>query len=259
MILLADMGNTNVVLAGYEGGVPHFVARLATRPGMSGAWWQAAFEGAARQAGCGQVRFEGAALWSVVPPLNQPVKEGLAGLCGGREPVFLSRRGDTAGVDIYTDDPDEVGNDILAGAIAVKVSRPLPALVVDLGTATTFTPQDRQGNILGVSIAPGVRLGLEALAGHASQLCQVAMQAPRKAVGKNTVDSLKSGVILGAAALLDGLADRIEAETGSPFRTLAATGGLAGVVEPHCRRRFEVAPNLVLDGLWEYYRRNRAF
>ena len=144
----------------------------------------------------------------------------------------------------------------LAGAIAATALTPMPAIVADLGTATTFTAQDKSGNILGVSIAPGVAMGLEALAGRASQLFSVAIQGPKAAIGTNTVASLQSGVVLGAAALLDGMADRMEEELNGEA-TLVVTGGLAPVVLPYCRRKAIHAPDLVLEGLYRYWQLNR--
>ena len=132
----------------------------------------------------------------------------------------------------------------------------MPAIVADLGTATTFTAQDKGGSILGVAIAPGVAMGLEALAGRASQLFSVAIQGPKAAIGTNTVASLQSGVVLGAAALLDGMTDRMEEELNGEA-TLVVTGGLAPVVLPYCRHKAIHAPDLVLEGLYRYWQLNR--
>ena len=144
----------------------------------------------------------------------------------------------------------------LPGAIAATALAPMPAIVADLGTATTFTAQDKGGSILGVAIAPGMAMGLEALAGRASQLFSVAIQGPKAAIGTNTVASLQSGVVLGAAALLDGMTDRMEEELNGEA-TLVVTGGLAPVVLPYCRRKAIHAPDLVLEGLYRYWQLNR--
>lgn len=255
MVLLADMGNTNVTVAGWGNGGRVFELRLPTDHSWDSAAYTKALREGLAEAGQADARFEGAALCSVVPPLNEAVCAALQAVCGST-PVQLSRRGNTGGVDIFTDDPDEVGNDLLAGAIAATALTPMPAIVADLGTATTFTAQDKSGNILGVSIAPGVAMGLEALAGRASQLFSVAIQGPKAAIGTNTVASLQSGVVLGAAALLDGMADRMEEELNGEA-TLVVTGGLAPVVLPYCRRKAIHAPDLVLEGLYRYWQLNR--
>lgn len=255
MVLLADMGNTNVTVAGWGDSGRVFELRLPTDHSWDGAAYTKALREGLAEAGQADARFEGAALCSVVPPLNEAVCAALQTVCGST-PVQLNRRGNTGGVDIFTDDPDEVGNDLLAGAIAATALTPMPAIVADLGTATTFTAQDKSGNILGVSIAPGVAMGLEALAGRASQLFSVAIQGPKAAIGTNTVASLQSGVVLGAAALLDGMADRMEEELNGEA-TLVVTGGLAPVVLPYCRRKAIHAPDLVLEGLYRYWQLNR--
>lgn len=255
MVLLADMGNTNVTVAGWGDSGRVFELRLPTDHSWDGAAYTKALREGLAEAGQADARFEGAALCSVVPPLNEAVCAALQAVCGST-PVQLNRRGNTGGVDIFTDDPDEVGNDLLAGAIAATALTPMPAIVADLGTATTFTAQDKHGNILGVSIAPGVAMGLEALAGRASQLFSVAIQGPKAAIGTNTVASLQSGVVLGAAALLDGMADRMEEELNGEA-TLVVTGGLAPVVLPYCRRKAIHAPDLVLEGLYRYWQLNR--
>ena len=239
MVLLADMGNTNVTVAGWGDSGRVFELRLPTDHSWDGAAYTKALREGLAEAGQADARFEGAALCSVVPPLNEAVCAALQAVCGST-PVQLNRRGNTGGVDIFTDDPDEVGNDLLAGAIA----------------ATALTAQDKSGNILGVSIAPGVAMGLEALAGRASQLFSVAIQGPKAAIGTNTVASLQSGVVLGAAALLDGMADRMEEELNGEA-TLVVTGGLAPVVLPYCRRKAIHAPDLVLEGLYRYWQLNR--
>lgn len=178
MVLLADMGNTNVTVAGWGDGGRVFELRLPTDHSWDGAAYTTALREGLAESGQADALFEGAALCSVVPPLNEAVCAALQAVCGSA-PVQLNRRGNTGGVDIFTDDPDEVGNDLLAGAIAATALAPMPAIVADLGTATTFTAQDKGGSILGVAIAPGVAMGLEALAGRASQLFSVAIQGPK--------------------------------------------------------------------------------
>ena len=144
---------------------------------------------------------------------------------------------------------------LLAGAIAATALAPMPAIVADLGTATTFTAQDKGGNILGVAIAPGVAMGLEALAGRASQLFSVAIQGPKAAIGTNTVDCMLSGVVLGTACMVDGLIERYREELGD-VPTIVACGGLSPAIVPHCRTNIILDQDLLLDGLLAIYRRN---
>ena len=111
----------------------------------------------------------------------------------------------------------------------------MPAVVIDMGTATKLTALDAAGAVQGVSILPGMMVSLNALISGASQLSAVATQAPAHAIGKNTAESIQSGIVLGTADLLDGMLARFEAELGGPA-DVVATGGLAGLVVPHCRR-----------------------
>lgn len=132
MVLLADMGNTNVTVAGWGDGGRVFELRLPTDHSWDGAAYTTALREGLAEAGQADALFEGAALCSVVPPLNEAVCAALQAVCGSA-PMQLSRRGNTGGVDIFTDDPDEVGNDLLAGAIAATALAPMPAIVADLG------------------------------------------------------------------------------------------------------------------------------
>lgn len=155
------------------------------------------------------------------------------------------------------DTPSELGADLLAGAIAAKALYPLPAIVIDMGTATKITAVDEQGTVQGVSIMPGVFISLDALVNGTSLLKGIATNAPVRAIGKNTVESMQSGVVFGAASMLDGMVERFEAELG-PAKTLVATGGAAGIVVPHCRHSVQYVPTLILDGLYAVYCRTHA-
>ena len=157
-------------------------------------------------------------------------------------------------VDI--ENPAELGDDLLAGAIAARAAWPLPAVVLDLGTATKMTAVDETGAVRGVSIMPGVLLSLNALVSGASQLGGLALCPPAHAIGRTTVESMQSGIVLGTASMLDGMLDRFEAELGC-IRTVLATGGIAGMIVPHCKRDVTLAPNLLLDGLYHVWKCNR--
>lgn len=253
MVFLIDMGNTDLTLAAWQDGAAAFTARVPTNRG----WGQDIYTQklAEALAGWGNPVFEGCALSSVVPVLTRPVTAALRRLTGC-EPVLLGYEG-RLGFRVLT--RDQIGADMLAGAEAVKTGLPLPAIVADLGTATTFCAQNAAGDVVGVSIAPGVALGLEALVGRASHLRTVAFEAPDRALGVTTAQSMRSGVILGAASLLDGMFRRITAELdpaeGAP--ALILTGGLAPLVAPFCESKVTLAPQLLLQGLYQYYLRNQ--
>lgn len=252
MVFLIDMGNTALSLAAWQEGGPVHTAQIPT----SREWTKAEYTQRIGQAvaGWGKTEFEGCALSSVVPPLTTPVAAAMQAVCG-HKPVVLGYEGLSFAVHTQ----DQVGADMLAGAEAVKAHYALPAVVADLGTATTICAQNKAGDVLGAAIAPGIVLGLNALVGRASHLNTVAFEIPGRVLGLTTAESLKSGVIYGAAGVLDSLFRRAAAEMdraeGEP--AFYVTGGLAGLVVPYCQAPVTAVPHLLLEGLYEYYLHNK--
>lgn len=254
MILAVDIGNTNIVMGGYEQGKLVFSTRLATEKQLEADQYALQLEGILRLYRKSPADVEDAVMSSVVPPITDTLRRALGTLCGV-SPLALSQKLRT-GVTVDIENPAELGDDLLAGAIAARAAWPLPAVVLDLGTATKLTAVDASGAVRGVSILPGVLLSLNALVSGASQLGGLALCPPAHAIGRNTVESMQSGIVLGTASMLDGMLDRFEAELGE-IKTVLATGGIAGMIVPHCKRRVELAPNLLLDGLYHVWKLNR--
>ncbi len=252
MILAVDIGNTNIVLGGYEGQALVFSSRLSTEKALEADQYALQLRGILDLYGVAPAAIKGIVLSSVVPPITDTVARALAHLTDVT-PLVLGPDIDT-GMEVCIHNPAELGADLLAGAIGAKEGYPLPAIVLDLGTATKLTAIDAQGRIQGVSIMPGVFLSLNALVSGASQLGGVALRAPRHAIGKNTVESMQSGMVLGTASMLDGMLDRFEEELGGPA-TVLACGGAAGLIVPYCRHAIRHVPTLLLDGLMAVYRR----
>ena len=159
------------------------------------------------------------------------------------------------GVNIKLDDPGQLAGDLITGAVGALALYKPPLVVVDMGTATTIVAIDSEGSYLGGAIIPGIKLSYSALSSGTSLLPNIAIEAPKKCIGTNTVDSMKSGAVYGTAALVDGMIDRMETELGEPV-TVVATGGLAGTVVPYCRRKIEYEPALLLKGLAILYEKN---
>ena len=159
MVLCVDAGNTNIVLGGYEGQTLAFLSRIATQPALEADQYALQLEGVLALHGA--ARPQGAILSSVVPPVTGALRGALHLLCGA-QPLVLSRAL-CPRLPILIDNPDELGADLLAGAIAAKALYPLPAIVIDMGTATKITAVDEQGTVQGVSIMPGVFISLDAL------------------------------------------------------------------------------------------------
>ena len=159
------------------------------------------------------------------------------------------------GLNIRMDNPSEVGSDLIVAAVAAIAEYGAPLLLVDMGTATTITAIDESGAFVGGCICPGVKISMEALTGRTAQLPGISLDEPRCAIGKNTRDSMRSGIMLGAASMLDGLLDRMEAELGTKV-TVVATGGISKFVLPLCRRKMIYDRSLMLKGLKLLYARN---
>lgn len=253
MILAIDIGNTTVALAGIKDGRVCFIAHIDTLRGATAADYRPriarAFSGAKHQ----PVRFEGAILTSVVPELTEPVSQCAAEYCPA--PPLIVSPGIRTGLTMAVPEPDKVGKDRIVDAAAAAACYPLPVVTVDMGTATTFNVIDEKRRFLGGVICPGLSTGLRALNEKCAQLPPVRLGKPRAAIGTGTQECMLSGAVLGSAALIDGITDRIEAQLGRPV-TLVVTGGLARFVTPYCRRQLIYDPDLILKGLAALYREN---
>lgn len=254
MILAIDTGNTNVVLGCIENGEVRFVARMATDIHKTEYEYAIAMRDVLAFRGINVSQLEGAILSSVVWPLNTTLRQAVE-LLIGKEPLVVGR-GLKTGLDIRIDDPGQVGADLVVGAVAGLKLAPPPLILIDLGTATTVTAVDAAGRFVGGAIMPGLRLSMEALSQGTSQLPRVSLEAPEKCIGTNTVASMQSGAIFGAAAMLDGMVDRMEEELGGKA-TVIATGGLAGCVVSCCRREIRYEPDLLLKGLAVLWEKNK--
>jgi type III pantothenate kinase len=193
----------------------------------------------------------GAVLCSVVPALTLPWVSALERRCG-RAPLEVNAAA-VRGLPVRYEDPSAVGADRIANAIAARALYGTPAIVVDLGTATTFDCISRQGAYLGGAIAPGVATSAEELFRRAARLPRVELRRPVRAVGRTTEESLQAGVLWGAAGQVDALVRRLALEMkGTPV--VIATGGLAGIVAPECETINRVDETLTLKGMriiWE--------
>ena len=196
---------------------------------------------------------DGSIISSVVPPVLNSFKTAIRKLTGCS--ALVVGPGIKTGLNIRMDNPSEVGSDLIVAAVAAIAEYGAPLLLVDMGTATTITAIDESGAFVGGCICPGVKISMEALTGRTSQLPGISLDAPRCAIGKNTRDSMRSGIMLGAAAMLDGLLDRMEEELRAKV-TVVATGGISKFVLPLCRRKMVYDRSLMLKGLKLLYTRN---
>ena len=197
---------------------------------------------------------EGVIISSVVPPLLNSFRSAVMKLTG-KKPMVVGP-GIRTGLNIQIDNPAQIGSDLIVAAVAALHEYSAPLMVVDMGTATTISVIDRSRTYIGGCICPGVRISAEALSSKAALLPGINLDQPKRAIGRNTTDCMRSGIMLGAAAMLDGLIDRMEDELGEPA-TIVATGGISRFVIPMCRRKAVYDRNLLLKGLAILYENNK--
>ncbi len=253
MILAVDIGNTNIVIGGYENDSFKFTERIATNHNKTSGEY---YIGIKNSLDFNNIRYdmiEGAVISSVVPSVTGTVEKALSDLISGN--IFVVRYGADTGVNILTDNPEQVGIDRIVDASAVIAEYSLPAVIIDMGTATTISVIDKDGNFIGGIIMAGVKISLEALAGKTSQLPKVSFEPPDNIIGKNTSDCMKSGIIYGTASCVDGLISRIEKSLNQSV-TAVATGGMSGIIIPHCEHSMIQDSNLLLKGLVNIYNKN---
>lgn len=255
MILTADIGNTNITLGIFQDDDIIFISRLSTERRRTEAQYAVELKNILRLENIGTDKIDGAIISSVVPELTRTIKQAVKMVTGCDSLVVAA--GIKNGLKIATDNPKELGADLVAGAVGAIAQYPLPCLVTDLGTATKISVIDEGGVFLGCTIAPGVEISLNALSKGTSQLPAIELSAPTNAIGTNTVECIRSGTVLGNACMLDGMADRLEKELGKPIKTLVATGGLAKEIVTCCEKKFIYNKDLVLQGLLAIYKKNK--
>ena len=253
MILAVDIGNTNIVLGCIEDDKILFEARMATDLIKTSDQYCAELKTMLSLFEVSPEDIDGSIISSVVPPVLNSFKTAIRKLTGCS--ALVVGPGIKTGLNIRMDNPSEVGSDLIVAAVAAIAEYGAPLLLVDMGTATTITAIDESGAFVGGCICPGVKISMEALTGRTAQLPGISLDEPRCAIGKNTRDSMRSGIMLGAAAMLDGLLDPMEAELGTKV-TVVATGGISKFVLPLCRRKMIYDRSLMLKGLKLLYARN---
>ena len=250
MLLALDVGNTNVTIGVYDGDTLLFVSRMATDASRMEDQYAIELRDILSLHQVERESITGAALSSVVPKLTEYISAAVKKLFGFRPLVVAYDTLDDLKITIRH--PETTGPDLIAGYVAARELYSCPCIVIDMGTATTLVAMDKEGAMVGGAIVPGMGVSLDALTQRAALLSSVSLEPPAHVVGRDTAECLQSGGLYGAAAMLDGLCDRMEEELGYPCRVVA-TGGLAGMVVPHCRRKVECSDTLLLDGLKVIY------
>ena len=254
MILAIDIGNTNIVVGCIDREKTYFIERLSTVRTKTELEYAVDLKTVVDLYHIKRTDIEGCIISSVVPQITNAVKLAAEKVLH-KEPMVLGP-GVKTGLNIMMDNPGQLGADLVANAVAGIHEYPLPLAIIDMGTASTVSVVDEKKHYVGGMIFPGMGVSLDALTAHASQLSGISIEAPKRIIGKNTIECMKSGVIYSNAAALDGIVDRIEEELGQKI-TVVATGGLARKIVPHCRREILLDEDLLLKGLLIIYEKNR--
>ena len=254
MLLAIDIGNTNLVIGCIHDDKILFKARIATDSTRTSDQYGVEIKNMLEAYGVKRSDIDDCIISSVVPPVFNSVRTGVIKIIG-KQPMVVGP-GLKTGLNIHVDVPSQVGSDRIVIAVAALAEYKAPLLLMDLGTATTIESVEPDNVYMGGVIIPGVRVSLDALTSRAAQLPGISLDQPKQVIGKNTVDCMRSGMMYGTAAMIDGLVERMEEELGHRC-TLIATGGLAQFIAPLCKREIILDKDLLLKGLNIIYKKNK--
>lgn len=254
MILAIDIGNTNIVVGCIDREKTCFIERLSTVRTKTELEYAVDLKTVLDIYRIKEADIEGCIISSVVPQITDAVKLAAEKIL--KKEVMVLGPGVKTGLNIMMDNPGQLGADLVANAVAGIAEYPVPLVVIDMGTASTVSVVDEKKHYIGGMIYPGIGISLNALTANASLLSGISLDAPKRIIGKNTIECMKSGIIYSNAAAIDGIIDRIEEEMGQKL-TVIATGGLAKKIVPHCKRDIILDEVLLLKGLLVIYEKNR--
>lgn len=253
MILTIDIGNSNIVFGCVDGDDILFEARVRTDATKTSDEYCVDLKIILDVYGVDHRNIEGAIISSVVPQVLNSLKTAVKKLIG--KTALVVGPGLKTGLNIKIDNPSQTGADLVVGCVAALREHAAPMIVIDMGTATTMVVLDKNGSLIGGSISPGVKISLDALTEGTALLPGLQLDQPKKAIGRNTIDCMRSGIMLGAACMLDGMVQRMEEELGQGT-TVIITGGIAKFIVPLCRREMIYDKDLLIKGLVALYREN---
>ena len=253
MILAVDIGNSNIVIGGIQDDKIAFEARLRTDPTKTSDEYCIDIKMIMDVYGVTTDSVEGAIIASVVPQVLNSIKTALKKLTGKN--ALVVGPGLKTGLNIKIENPAQTGADLVVGCVAALREHKPPMIVIDMGTATTMVVLDASGVLIGGCICPGVKISLDALTDRTALLPGLQLDQPNKAIGRNTIDCMRSGIMMGNACMLDGMVQRMEEELGQKT-TVVITGGIAKFIVPMCRTEMIYDKDLLLKGLAVLYREN---
>ncbi|HBB72656.1 MAG TPA: type III pantothenate kinase [Ruminococcus sp.] len=255
MLLAVDIGNTNIVFGCVnDSDEIEIFERISTNHSATAAEYASLIKNILEMNRFSVSCITDAVMSSVVPSVTNTVKEAVRKLTGVE--VMVAGPGVKTGLNILIDNPRQLGSDQAVDAVAAINTYPVPQIIIDMGTATTVSVVDSDKNYLGGLIMTGMRVATDALIQRTAQLPKIDFELPESIIGTNTIDCMKNGALYSNACALDGIIERIEEKLGKKC-TVIATGGLAEVVVPLCRKEIILDKDLLIKGLTIIYRKNR--
>ena len=254
MILTIDIGNSNIVLGGVKDDQIVFEARLRTEVTKTSDQYCVDLKILMEVYGIAAKDIEGSIIASVVPQVLNSMRTAVQKLTG-KVPLVVGP-GLKTGLNILLENPGQTGADLVVADVAALREHKPPLIVIDMGTATTMSVLDKNGAHIGGCIIPGVKISMDALTDRTALLPGLQLDQPKKAIGRNTIDAMRSGIMLGTACMLDGMVERMEEELGYKT-TVVITGGIAKFITPMCKTPMIYEKDLIIKGLAILYRDNK--
>lgn len=254
MILTIDIGNSNIVLGGVREDTIVFEARLRTETNKTSDQYCVDLKILLDVYGVRTEDVEGCIISSVVPQVLNSFQTAIKKLTG--KTSLVVGPGIKTGLDIRLENPGQTGADLVVADVAALREHKPPLIIIDMGTATTMSVLDETGAHIGGCIIPGVQISLAALTEKTALLPGLQLDQPKRAIGRNTIDAMRSGIMMGTACMLDGMVERMEQELGCKT-TVIATGGIAKFVVPLCKTPMIYDKDLLIKGLVALYKDNQ--
>ena len=254
MILTVDIGNSNIVLGGVEDTEIVFEARLRTDATKTSDEYCIDLKMILEVYHIPAEQIEGAIIASVVPQVLNSLQTAIKKLTG--KVSLVVGPGLKTGLNIKIENPAQTGADLVVGSVAALQEHKPPMIIVDMGTATTMVVLDASGALIGGCICPGVKISMDALTERTALLPGLQLDQPKRAIGRNTIECMRSGIMMGTACMLDGMIDRMEAEI-QQKATVVVTGGIARFIAPLCKKPMIYDKDLIVKGLATLYRENK--
>lgn len=252
MIFVSDIGNTSISIGAYKDDKLIFTTRLFTDRRKSEDEYLISLKDILSLHKIDANNFSGAVISSVVPEVTTPFSNAIKKLIK-KEPIQVgSEHHGNFKVEILP--VSYIGADLIAASVGALKKYPLPCLIADLGTATKILVIDENGIFRGCTIAPGVKISLDALSEKTSLLPDISLEKPERVIGENTVQCMQSGIVFGTASMLDGMIKRIKNELNAEDVTVVTTGGYSKEISECCESEIIYDENLLLEGLLEIYR-----